>query len=101
MKNNVFLKVKEHVLDYMTLEDLKMYLEKGHTSQELVQDWFFVCYHDQAFRAINDFYWDEFDESRYINKDESRKYKNGECYVWTIYKHMVAMAIDKMAKNSK
>jgi hypothetical protein len=38
MKNNVFLKVKEHVLDYMTLEDLKMYLEKGHTSQELVQD---------------------------------------------------------------
>ena len=98
MKNTTFKKVKEYILDFTSIEDLKADL-KNCTPVEMVRGWSFACYNSQALEALRGFYGSDFDESRYINKDWSWKYKNGECYAWTIYTHNVAMAIEKMARS--
>ena len=46
---------------------------------------------DDAFNGLKSIYGDDFNPNVYLNKDGSYKYKNGEPYVWTIYKNKIAM----------
>lgn len=41
-------------------------------------------------------YGDGFDESRYLNKDGSLKYRDGECYAERIYAHKLAISLEKL-----
>jgi hypothetical protein len=49
--------------------------------------------YDDAFNELKDVYGDSFNPDVYLNKDGSYKYKNGEPYVWTVYKNKLAMAL--------
>ena len=46
---------------------------------------------DDAFEGLKSVYGDDFNPDIYLNKDGSYKYKDGEPYVWTIYKNKIAM----------
>lgn len=46
---------------------------------------------DDAFNGLKSVYGDDFNLDIYLNKDGSYKYKNGEPYVWTVYKNKLAM----------
>lgn len=50
---------------------------------------------NDAYEGLKSIYGDDFKESTYLNKDGSWKYKDGEPYVWTIYKNKLAMALSK------
>lgn len=99
MKTTIFNKVREHILAFVSEDDLLNLLNKGHTALELVDDGVFNCYYSQAFETLSEIYWDEFDETRYIKKDWWWKYRDWIPYVWIIYRGIVAMAIDKMARQ--
>lgn len=49
--------------------------------------------YDDAFNELKDVYGDSFNPDIYLNKDGSYKYKNGEPYVWTVYKNKLAMVL--------
>ena len=85
---------KEHILSYMSLDDIRANIKgldytRGNTytkALKMVQAGFFACYY-------------KFDESIYFTKKNEWKWRNGECYVWTIYKAKVALTINKMLND--
>lgn len=64
-------------------------------AQRLVEGGLFGVYYDDAFNGLKEIYGDDFNPDIYLNKDGSYKYKDGEPYVWTIYKNKLAMALSR------
>ena len=61
----------------------------------------FGCYFSTILEELKEVYQSDYNENIYLNKDGSLKYKNGECYAWTIYKHKIALTIEKMSKKGE
>ena len=57
MKTLEYQAYKKHILQYMTLDDLKANLEH-HTPAELARDGFFDCYYAQVLDTLEDVYGD-------------------------------------------
>lgn len=98
MKTLEYQAYKKHILQYMTLDDLKDNLEH-HTPAELVRDGFFDCYYAQVLDTLKDVYGDEYKQKIYLRKDGDTKFRNGEAYCWTVYVNKMAMAIKKMVEE--
>ena len=98
MKTLEYQAFKKHILQYMTLDDLKDNLEH-HTPAELVRDGFFDCYYAQVLDTLKDVYGDEYKQKTYLRKDGDMKFKNSEAYCWTVYVNKMAMAIKKMVEE--
>lgn len=60
-------------------------------ARRLVENGNFGVSYDDAFNDLKSIYGDDFNPDIYLNKDGSYKYKNGEPYVWTVYKNKLAM----------
>ena len=109
MKKLEYEKFKEHILGSMELEDLKANLETYskicvcdstyQRAKQLVQDGAFECYYDGVIDVLKTVYGDDFKEDVYFTKDGSYRWKNDECYCWTVYKHKVALTIETMEKK--
>lgn len=107
MTNKEFTNWRKHVLDYMTLEDIKAnlkgldYIKKGTFAKavEMVQAGFFACYYNQCLDALKEVYADKFDESIYFTKKHEWRWRNGECCVWTVYKAKIALTVSKMLQD--
>lgn len=67
--------------------------------RRLVENGCFACSYHQMQEDLAEFYGNEYDNSRYHNKNGDLKYRDGECYLATIYRHMVALAGEKMVKE--
>ena len=65
----------------------------------MVQDGCFDCYYDSVISTLKAVYGDDFKEDVYFTKDGSYRWKNDECYAWTVYKHKVALTIETMEKK--
>lgn len=111
MKKVEYEKFKKLVLDSLSKEDLKRTLETyskmrglGTTylrAKQMVQDGAFDCYYSQV---IDDFQWvygDDYKEDPYFTKDGELRWKNDECYAWTVYKHKMALTIETMEKKGE
>lgn len=116
MKTVEYHKFKGHILDYyMSIDDLKEQLKvydkifegtpfKGniyHYGKQMVQDGFFDCYYQSAFGTLEFIYGDDFKRDVYLTKDGQFRWKNDEYYVWTVYKHKVALTIETMVKKGE
>lgn len=112
MKKTEYNKIKEYIMEFYEggIKDLKAEVEHYKELPEthglayqaglkMVEYGNFACYFGNVLDIMAEWYGDEFDETRYINKDETWKYKNGECYIWSVFKHKMAMAIEKMVKE--
>lgn len=62
-------------------------------AQRLVEGGSLGIYPEDAFDALKEIYGDNFNQDIYLNKDGSWRYKDGEPYVWTVYKNKIAMAL--------
>ena len=115
MKNIEFRKFREHILSYYEEgikaleEDISRYKvcipESGGTTWGAVNtmcQWgVFDVYYSQCFGTLAEVYGDEFDESKYLTKDRQWRYRNGECYVWTVYKDKICRTIEMMVKKGE
>lgn len=109
MKLAEYEKFKEHILGSMDIEDLKANLEiiakicvcdsTYQRAKQLVQDGAFECYYDGVIDVLKTVYGDDFKEDVYFTKSGDYRFKNGECYAWTVYKHKVALTIETMEKK--
>lgn len=98
MKIKEYQAYKKHILNYVTVDELKIDL-KYHTPQKLVRDGFFNCYISQVLDTLKEVYGDEYKPETYLTKNGDLKYRNGEPYCWTIYINKMAMAIEKLVKE--
>lgn len=98
MKIKEYQAYKKHILEYMTVDELKTNLEH-HTPTELVRDGFFVCYYSQILDVFKEIYGDEYKPKTYFKKDETLKYRAGETYCWTVYVNKMALAIKKLIEE--
>lgn len=58
--------------------------------------------YDDCYRDLKSIYGKQFKESTYLTKSGEYKYKDGEPYVWTIYKAKIAKALaDEMDKEDR
>ena len=58
--------------------------------------------YDDCYRDLKSIYGKQFKESTYLTKDGEYKYRDGEPYVWTIYKAKIAKALaDEMDKEDR
>lgn len=111
MHKEITNRVIEHMTSYYDggIKELKAELEhymhdrvKGeelsayHAGVVMTEDGSFEIYYSQVLEALEEFYGDEFDESRYLTKGGELKYVKGEPFAWTIYKHMIGMASNKV-----
>lgn len=111
MKIAEYNKFKSHILDSMSVEDIKSTLESygkcyklGSTylrAKQMAQDGCFACYYDSVIEVLKDVYGDDFKESTYFTKDGDYRWKNDECYCWTVYKHKVALTIETMERKGE
>lgn len=111
MKKLEYEKFKEHILSSMDIEDLKANLETyGKLSgcdstyqraKQMVQYGSFECYFSGVIDVLKDVYGDDFKEDVYFTKDGDYRWKNDECYCWTVYKHKVALTIETMVKKGE
>lgn len=109
MKKIEFENYKKHLLGYMTEQEIvdqakeylkiKSNLTYYHAGKNMVQDGFFEIYYSGVMEALEEIYGDDFNRSVYEDKDGYLKWKNDECYCWTVYKHKVGLTIEKMAKE--
>lgn len=98
MKIKEYQAYKKHILNYMTVDELKDNLEYN-TPKKLVIDGFFDCYFSQVLDTFKEVYGDEYKPETYLTKNGDLKYRNGEPYCWTIYVGKMAMAIEKLVKE--
>lgn len=68
MKTLEYQAYKKHILNYMTVDELKTNLER-HTPTELVRDGFFVCCYSQVLDVFKEVYGDEYRPETYLKKD--------------------------------
>lgn len=111
MKKVEYEKFKEHILGSMDIEDLKANLQSEKTrcycdctytkAKQMVQDGFFECYYAGVIEVLKDIYGDDFKEDVYFTKDGELRWKNDECYCWTVYKHKIALTIETMEKKGE
>lgn len=96
MKKNIFNQIYDHILDFISIDEIQHYNAMWYTPSQLVNDWFFWVYYDQAFDELKQWYWDSFDATRYLNKDWHYKYKQWTPYVWTVYKSHLVYVMNKL-----
>ena len=109
MKLAEYEKFKSHILDSMSSEDIKSTLQSYSKirgldttylrAKQMAQDGCWECYYDGVIEVLKDVYGDDFKEDVYFTKDGSYRWKNDECYCWTVYKHKVALTIETMEKK--
>lgn len=92
-KGSVHLRISDIKLeiDYTVVQVLN--------HKQMVQDGCFDCYYDSVIDTLKTVYGDDFKEDVYFTKDGSYRWKNDECYCWTVYKHKVALTIETMEKK--
>lgn len=112
MTNIEYRKYKAHIYNHMDPEDLKANIEQYRTlresngtvwgaAQTMVQWGCFDCYFSQVLDTLKYVYGDDYDESKYLTKKGELRYKNGECYCWTIYKAKIARTIEIMLRKGE
>lgn len=109
MKKVEYEKFEKLVLDSISKEDLKSTLEtygkmRGLDTtylraKQMVQDGCFDCYYSQVIDDLQWVYGDDFKEDVYFTKDGELRWKNDECYCWTVYEHKIALTIETMEKK--
>lgn len=100
MKIKEYEAYKSHILNYMTIDDLKANLE-NHTPEQLIRDGFFDCYYAQILDTLKDVYGDDYNEDIYLDKKGELRIKLGEPYCWKVYLGKMAMAIKKLMKENQ
>lgn len=100
MKTREYQAYKKHILNYMTVDELKDNLE-CRTPKQLIRDGFFNCYFSQVLDTLKEVYGDEYKPETYFNKDETLKYRAGEAYCWTVYVNKMALTIEKLIKEQE
>lgn len=98
MKTLEYQTYKKHILNYMTVDELKANLE-CRTPKQLIRDGFFVCYYSQVLDVFKEVYGDEYRPETYLRKDGGIRFKNGEAYCWTVYVNKMALAIKKLIEE--
>ena len=113
MRKLEYEKFKEHILGYMTKEELKEEVEHykkdlyecGGTifgaASTMCQYGCFDVYYEDCFETLKDIYGDDFNESIYKTKDGDWRWKNNETYCWTVYKAKIARTIYEMYKKGE
>lgn len=99
MKIKEYEAYKNHILNYMTIDDLKANLE-SHTPEQLIRDGFFDCYYAQILDTLKEVYGDEYNKDIYLDKKGELRIKLGEPYCWKVYLGKMAMAIKKLMKEN-
>lgn len=110
MTNAIFKKVSGLVCEYYPdFNELLHDLNGGALPRDitpyakairLVQNGGFAVYYTQVEEDMRGIYGDEYDESRYRKKSGEFKTKNGDVYIWSVYQHLLALAIEKMVKQA-
>lgn len=95
MKIKEYEAYKSHILNHMTIDDLKANLE-SHTPEQLIRDGFFDCYYAQILDTLKDVYGDDYKEDIYLDKKGELRIKLGEPYCWKVYISKMAMAIKNL-----
>lgn len=111
MKKIEYENFKKHILDYMSVEDLKETLKTYRNlvhcdytyvkAKQMVQDGCFACYYADVLDILKSIYGDDYKEDVYFTKDGELRWKNDECYCWTVYKHKIALTIETMEKKGE
>lgn len=109
MKISEYNKFKTEILEYMDIEDLKENLKNYKSFKniystyqagaQMVQDGCFACYYSQVLATLKDVYGTDYKAEAYETKDGQLRWKNGEAYCWTVYKHKMALTIETMEKK--
>lgn len=112
MKKVEFEKFVEHILGHFDgkEEDLKSCIERYKEDRDsggtlngaidlMCQYGVFDVYYDDVEETLRDIYGEDYDSSKYFNKDGSWKFRNGENYIWTIYKSKITTTINKMIEK--
>ena len=68
-------------------------------AEELCQGGCFAVYYDDVEEEMRRIYGADYDGARYRRKDGGWKQRNGEAYIWGIYKRMIARGIEKLARD--
>lgn len=105
-----FLKIENHILDFFDgdfekfKKQFEVFLEKEENAYRvgeiMVSRGFFEVYFEDAENFLKELYGENFDENIYRTKNCEFRYKNGEVYVWTVYKNKLAKVIEKMFKEA-
>ena len=110
MRNEEFQKIKKHIEAFCGSEkDAIKILE--HTKKALKIENDFICamkmvefgefevYIEDAETFLKELYGEEYDEEIYKTKKGDFRTKNGEVYVWTVYKIKIGRAFMKMMEE--
>lgn len=90
-------KLKRTVEDYLELRESKGTL--WGAVDTMCQYGLFDCYYSQCLNTLKEVYGDEFDESKYITKDGQWRWRNGDAYIWTVYKSKICKTIEMMKEK--
>ena len=67
----------------------------------MVQYGEFAIFYKDVIKDLAKIYGDEFNLERYYTKNKELKYRDGECYAWTVYKHKIARALETMVRKGE
>lgn len=114
MKKLEFEKYREHILNHMEgdthklAETIEIYKDLRDSNGTLwgavdtmCQYGLFDVYFSDCLETLKEIYGDEFDENKYITKNREWRWKNNECYLWTVYKAKIAKTIEIMEKKGE
>ena len=110
MRNEEFQKIKKHIEAFCGGEkDAIEFFE--HTKKALKIENDFLCaikmvdygefevYFEDAEKFLKELYGEEYVEKIYKTKKGDFRIKNGEVYLWTVYKNKIAQAFMKMMEE--
>ena len=110
MRNEEFQKIKKHIEAFYEGEKNAIKILE-HTKKALKIENDFECaikmvdvgefeaYIEDAEKFLKELYGEEYDENIYKTKKGDFRIKNGEVYIWAVYKNKIASALVKMAKE--
>ena len=110
MRNEEFQKIKKHIEAFCGSEkDAVESLEHAKKSFRMENDFVaakkmvecgeFEVYYEGVEKFLKELYGEEYREDIYKTKKGDFRTKNGEVYVWTIYKNKIALALAKMGRE--
>lgn len=112
MRTAEYNKFKQHILDYMEIEELRENLNNykriehrnsntWDAAVNMVQEGCFACYYWQVLEALKNVYGDDYKPEIYETKTGELRWKNGEAYCWTVYKAKIARTIEMMERKGE
>ena len=107
MTNLEFNKWKEYILSDTDEDALFENIKAGADPRDsfwgaikrYVQNGNFACYYTDMLDALKDIYGENFDESRYVNKDNSWKFAGNDYKVVKVYEAKMVLALEKIFKG--